>query len=144
MISLATLDNSKNMYNTAGFLYLIQTYCHHICLSHDIPMVTTSAYFIILTSLIVLREVLMIHHNIYLLIRNHMNPHFVYQLLWVQMSHEDIISKTLKNHVICSNNSQKNHFYDLTANFGQLHNHVQHSVFYVVDRYILSPHLLIS
>ena len=34
MISLATLGKSKNIYNTACFLYLIQTYCHHICLFH--------------------------------------------------------------------------------------------------------------
>ena len=39
-------------YNIPGFLYMIHTYCHCICLSHDIHMVTTSTYFMILPSVI--------------------------------------------------------------------------------------------
>ena len=42
----------KPFYNTVGFLYLIHKYGHHICLSHDMPMVTTSSYVIILPSVI--------------------------------------------------------------------------------------------
>ena len=51
-MEFGTLDNSKNMYNTACFLYFIDIYCLHTCLSHDIHMVTTSAYVMILTSVI--------------------------------------------------------------------------------------------
>ena len=60
------------------------------------------------------------------------------------MAHEDIISKTLKTYLLSSNNLQKNNFYDLTSNFGQLQKHVQHSTFSFLDRYILSSHLPIS
>ena len=60
------------------------------------------------------------------------------------MAHEEIIWETLKNYVTSSNNLQKNNFYDLTWNFGQLHKYVQHSRFCLLDSYILSTHLLIS
>ena len=40
------------MYNTEGFLYSIDTYCLHTYLSDDIHMVTSSAYVMILTSVI--------------------------------------------------------------------------------------------
>ena len=52
--------------------------------------------------------------------------------------------RNTENYVTSSNNLQKNTFYDLTWNFGQLQKHVQHSRFSLLDRYILSPHLLIS
>ena len=60
------------------------------------------------------------------------------------MAHEEIISETLKNYVTSSNNLQKNNFYDLTSMFEQLQKHVQHSMLYLLDRYILSLHLPIS
>ena len=60
------------------------------------------------------------------------------------MAHEEIIWETLKNYVTSSNNLQKNNFYDLIWNFGQLQKHVQHSRFSLFDTYIWSPHLPIS
>ena len=60
------------------------------------------------------------------------------------MAHEEIIWETLQNNFISTNNLQKNNFYDLTCNFGQVQKHVQHSRFSVCERYIFSPHLLIS
>ena len=52
--------------------------------------------------------------------------------------------ETLKKYVTSSNNLQKNNFYDLTRNFGQLQKHVQHSRFSLLHRYVLSPNMLIS
>ena len=52
MMEFGTLGNSKNMYNTAGFPYFIDTYSQHTYLSLDIHMVITSAYFMILISVI--------------------------------------------------------------------------------------------
>ena len=60
------------------------------------------------------------------------------------MAHEEIIRETLQNNFISTNNLQKNNFYDLTCNFGQVQKHVQHSRFSVCERYTFSPHLLIS
>ena len=44
MILLSSLTKSKNTYNTAGFVYVRDTYSHHMYLSHDIHMVTISTY----------------------------------------------------------------------------------------------------
>ena len=60
------------------------------------------------------------------------------------MANDEIIWETLKNNFISTNNLQKNNFYDLTCNFWQLQKHVQHSRFSLCERYIFSPHLLIS
>ena len=71
------------MYNTAGFVYVRDTYSHHICLSHDIHVITTSAYVMIRTSVIFGHELQTIDQNIYLLQKIHNDAHFAYQLLWV-------------------------------------------------------------
>ena len=56
IISLATLCKPTNMYNATGFLYVRDTYSHHICWSHDIDMVSTCTYVMILTSVIFWHE----------------------------------------------------------------------------------------
>ena len=71
------------------------------------------------------------------------NAHFAYQVLWVYMAHEEIISETLKNYLASSNTLQKKNLYDLTCNFGQLQKDLQCSRFPVLDTDILSPYLSI-
>ena len=71
------------MYNTAGFVYVRDTYSHHMCLSHDIHMVTISTYVMILTSVIFGHELQTIDQNIYLFLQNYNDAHFAYELLWV-------------------------------------------------------------
>ena len=95
----------------------------------------------ILSSVILLPNLLTSHETIYLFIKNNINTQFTYQLLWVYMANEQIISEILQNDVMSSNNWQRNNFYDLTSNFGQFQKHVQHSMLCLHHRYILSPHL---
>ena len=95
----------------------------------------------ILSSVILLHNFLTSHKSIYFFIKNNNNVHFTYQLLWVYVANEQIISEILQNYVMSSNNWQRNNLYDLTSNFGQLQKHVQHSMFCLHHRYILSPHL---
>ena len=99
------------MYITAGFVYVRDTYFHHMCLSHDIHMVTICTYVMILTSVIFGHKLQTIDQNIYFFLKNYNDVHFAYQLLWVYMAHEEIISETLKNYVTSSNNFNKTNLY---------------------------------
>ena len=83
MILPSSFAKCKNMYNTAGFLYVRDIYSHHICLSHNIHMVTTSTYVMILISVIFGHELQTTDQNIYLFLKNYNDAHFAYQLLWV-------------------------------------------------------------
>ena len=49
IMEFGTLGKSKNMYNTADFLYFIDIYSQHTYLSLNIHIIITSAYFTILT-----------------------------------------------------------------------------------------------
>ena len=48
----------------------------------------------------------------YLFLKNYKNAHFAYQLLWVYIAHEEIISETLKIYVTSSNNLYKKNSYN--------------------------------
>ena len=48
------------------------------------------------------------------------NAYFTYQLFWVYIAHEAMISETLTNYVISSNHLQKKYSYHLILNFGQV------------------------
>ena len=52
MMEFGILGKSKNMYNTAYFLYFIDIYSQHTYLSLDIHIIITSANFTLLTSVI--------------------------------------------------------------------------------------------
>ena len=71
------------MYNTVGFLSARDTYSHHMCLSHNIHMVTISTYVMILTSVTFGHRLQTIDQNTYLFLKNYNNEHFAYQFLWV-------------------------------------------------------------
>ena len=50
IMQFRTFGKSKNMYNTAGLLYVIDIYSQHTYISLNIHIIITFAYFTILTN----------------------------------------------------------------------------------------------
>ena len=71
------------MFNTTGFVHVRDTYSHHMCLSHEIHVVTISTYVIILTSVTFGHKLQTIDPNTYLFLKHYNNAPFAYQFLWV-------------------------------------------------------------
>ena len=146
MILLSSLTKSKNTYNTAGFVYVRDTYSHHMCLSHDIHMVTTSTYVMILTSVIFWHKLQTIDQNIYLFVKKTTMMHTLhincFRCKWPMKKSYEKHWKTIL-YLPFTNNLQKNNFYDLTCNFGQVQNMYNTAGFlYVRDTY--SHHMCLS
>ena len=57
------------MYITTDFVYVRDTYSHHMCLSHNIHTITICTYVMILTSVIFGHELQTIDPNIYLFLK---------------------------------------------------------------------------